>query len=175
MELVEKLFKYFKGLKNTYVLEMAENKNDKFKDFKYFTIERKNKIYYIEKGSWKTTITVYLKLNYNEKIQANYPKEIHSLKDALIYIKLNENKCKPLHGVHVQKIHFDFIAYKKMNEKEYKNVFERLELGYREKAILEDIKTIEAIQNDGFYKVYRIHDTQNNYFDVEINRLKIVG
>ena len=43
---------------------MAENKNGKFKDFKYFTIERKNKIYYIEKGSWQTTITVYLKLNY---------------------------------------------------------------------------------------------------------------
>ena len=62
-----------------------------------------------------------------------------------------------------------------MNEKEYKNIFERLELGYREKAVIKDIKTIEAIQNDGFYKVYRIHDTQNNYFDVEVNKLKIVG
>lgn len=175
MELVEKLLKYFKGLENTYILEMAENKNNNFKDFKYFTIERKNKIYYIEKRNHKTTITAYLKLNYNEKIQLNCPREINSLKDALNYIKDNKNKNKPLYGVHVQKIHFDFIAYKKMNEIEYKNVFERLNLGYREKAIIKDIKTIEAIQNDGLYKVYRIHDTQNNYFDIEINSLKIVG
>lgn len=154
---------------------MAENKNDKFKDFKYFYIERENKIFYIEKGYFSTTITAYLKLNYNEKIQLNYPREITSLKDALNYIKDNKNKSKPLPGVYVRKIHFDFIAYKKMYEKAYKNIFERLNLGYREKAIIEDIKIIEAIQNDGFYKVYRIHDTQNNYFDVEVNKLKIVG
>lgn len=179
---IEKLKKYFEGLKNTYIVNIAENKNGNFKDYKYFTIERNGYYYYLEYNTnfvndffGKITITAYKKINFNKKRQIRYPAIIKNLKECLAYISETEKKAFCLKDVYVQSVSFDFEKCKKINETEYKNIFERLQLGYREKEILKNIKTAEIIQNDGVYKVYKIFDNKNNYFVIEVNQLKVVG
>lgn len=172
------LLKYMKGLKNTYVLYFSELKNEKFTDFEYFSIERNSFIYYIQKelNSFQgITITAYKKLDFNKKIQIKYPQKIESLKDCLSYIKDTEKNHYNGLKTNTQNISFDFLRTKNNGESDYKNIFDRLNLGYREKEILKHKKTFEMLQNDGTYKVYRIYDNKNNYFDVEINLQKIVG
>ena len=179
---IEDLKKYFESLKNTYIVNIAENKNGVFKEYKYFTIERNNFYYYIDFNNnfvndtfLNITITAYKKIAFNKKRQIRYPQTIYSLKDCLTYIKETEKKDYFLKDVYNQSVSFDFDKYKKTNEKEYKNIFERISLGYREKEILKNIKTAEIIQNDGIYKVYKIIDNKNNYFEIEVNQSKIVG
>jgi len=179
---IEKLKKYFEGLKNTYIVNIAENKNGNFKDYKYFTIERNGFYYYLEYNTnfvndfyYKITITAYKKIDFNKKIQIRYPAVIQNLKECLAYMNETEKKVFFLKDVYIQSVSFDFEKYKKTNEIEYRNIFERLQLGYREKEILKNIKTAEIIQNDGVYKVYKIFDNKNNYFEIEINQLKVVG
>lgn len=179
---IEELKKYFESLKNTYIVNIAENKNGVFKEYKYFTIERNNYYYYIEFNNnfvnntfLKITITAYKKIAFNRKCQIRFPQVIYNLKDCLNYMKETEKKNFSLKDVYNQSVSFDFDKYKKINEKEYKNIFERINLGYREKEILKNIKTAEIIQNDGIYKVYKIIDYKNNYFEIDVKHLKIVG
>lgn len=172
------LLKNMKKIKNTYVLYFSELKNEKFTDYEYFSIERNNFIYYIQKELnifEEITITAYKKLDFNKKIQIRYPKKIESLEDCLSYIKDTEESYYNGLKTNVQNISFDFLRTKENGEIDYKNIFDRLNLGYREKDILKNKKTFEMLQNDGTYKVYRIYDNKNNYFDFEINSKKIVG
>lgn len=179
---IEELKKYFESLKKTYIVNIAENKNGVFKGYKYFTIERNNFYYYIEFNDnfvndrfLNITITAYKKITFNKKRQIRYPKIIYSLKDCLNYIKETEKKDYFLKDAYNQSVTFDFDKYKEINEKEYKNIFERINPGYREKEILKNIKTAEMIQNDGIYKIYKIIDNKNNYFEIDVKRLKIIG
>ena len=47
--------------------------------------------------------------------------------------------------------------------------------GYREKKILENIKSVKVLQDDGVYKVYSFEDTNGNTFDYEKNGKNICG
>lgn len=178
---IEELKKYFEGLQNTYIVNFAEMKNGSFTDYKYFTIERNGYYFYIEENEYNTwtfapiTITAYKKIDFWHKIQCSYPIGAYSKKDVLNYINNTIKKQKkPLKDVYKQR-NLDFEKYKKQNEKEYKNIFERLNLGYREKEILKNIEHVEMIQNDGTYKVYKIYNSKNDYIKIELNSCRIVG
>ena len=61
-----------------------DEKNEKFVDYEYFTIEFDNMYFYIEdsKTSFRgRTITPYIKIDYNHKEQAGYPIEFYTFED----------------------------------------------------------------------------------------------
>lgn len=178
---VKEIMKYFEGLVNTHIIYFAKMKNGDFLDYEYFTIERKNYIFYIKKNdfsSWTfapVTITAYKKIDYWKKVQCDYPIGAYNMQDILNYINKNiKEQSEALKDCYGQR-NLDFERYKKQNEKDYKNIFERLNLGYREKEILNNIERVEMIQNDGDYLVYKIVDNKSNYFLVELKSERIVG
>ena len=178
---IKKIMKYFEKLTNTYIVNFAEIKNENFTNYEYFTIERKNYLFYIEKNTFSSwtlapvTITAYKKIDFWHKIQCDFPKGVYSMSELLSYISKNiKRESKPLKNVHIQR-NLDFEKYKAINETNYKNIFERLDLGYREKNILQNIERVEMEQNDGTYLVYKIIDKSENYFKIEKNSERIVG
>lgn len=176
---IEELVKNFESMEDVYITDIAEIKDGVFKDFKYFTIEHNGYYYYIEEKSefWRgISITAYKKIDFNTRCQIRFPIEnIENLDQCLNYMLETEIlKLTNLFG-NKQRISFDFVKSKKPEEKEYKTIFEKIDLGYREKDILKNIDHVELIQNDGTYKVYKICDFKNNYFEIEVNSKRIVG
>lgn len=177
---MKELLKEFKNMEGISIVKMAENKNGSWKDYEYFTLEKDGYFFYIENSicSWEgITITAYKKIDYNHKIQIDYPRTIKNIQDALDYIEktITRKKEEPLKGVFKQSINGEFLKTQKQNEKEYKTIFERLSLGYREKEILKNINHIEHLQNDGVYNVFAIYDNNNNCFQIEVNSNRVVG
>lgn len=146
-------------------------------NYNYFIYETKEFYFYIENSNnhflydlGETTATCYLKIDYNTKIQYMLPTTIECSHDLFIYyLKALENYHvkefkKGLKGCKEQKLNFDFVKSKKPDEKEYNSIFDKMNLGFREKEIIKNITSIEMLYNTKDYKVYRVWNNEN-YFE----------
>lgn len=153
-----------------------------FENYNYFLFEKGNRFYYVEQSEnhylydlGNITITAYIKYDYNTKQQLTYPETIETIEDLYQFIASAEKRAnKPLKETFKQKVNFDFIASKSPDEKVYKTIFDRMILGFRELDIIQNITSIEMVQHDEKYKVYKIW-SNNKYFEIEYNSQRVVG
>ena len=84
MEKLENIFKKIKENENFKITGFAEMdiNNKHFIDYEYFTIEKNNIFFYIQKNYYGPfEVTAYKKINWNKKQQITYPKEFTNLKE----------------------------------------------------------------------------------------------
>lgn len=181
MELIEIMHELKK--KGYKITSTATIKDDKFVDSQYFTFEANNRFFYMEYSEnhflydlAPISITAYLKIDWNHKQQLFYPHSIRSFEDIEKTIEEAMQHFKPLKNTSSQRIHYDFSTfintkYGKITKLEY---FKH-EAGFREKQVLNDIKHVEHIQNDGAYNVVCLTNSNNDRIDIELKACKFVG
>ena len=167
--------------KITYFAEMDE-KNEKFVDYEYFTIEFDNMYFYIEdsKTSFRgRTITPYIKIDYNHKEQADYPIKFYTFEDLQkIVLEQTKKREGQKNGFGPkQRLNFDFDIY---HETEYGKItlFDYLKkiAGYRELEILRNIDYVTMNINNNKYCVLEFYNKNGQSFAINtknINRLII--
>lgn len=181
MELIEIMHELKK--KGYKITSTATIKDNKFVDSQYFTFETNNRFFYLEYSEnhflyalSPISITTYLKIDWNNKQQLAYPHSVYTLKDVLKVVNDSVNYFKPLKNTFKQRIHYDFSTY---IDTEYGKItkFEYLkkQAGFREKQVLNDIKHVEQLQNDGAYNVVRLTNSNNDSIDIELTACKFVG
>ena len=162
--------------------------NKKFKEYEYFTIEKNNLFFYIEKTSMgcfidgiikRFTITAYKKINYNTKQQLNYPQgfnDYEELKEIIDKIS-NEPIKNTLPKTSKQPIIFELNTYYN-TEYGYITLLNYLYkiAGYREMEILKNIDKITMNLNNANYLVLEFYSKDGQSFAINtknINRLII--
>lgn len=190
---MEKLIDIFKKIKKeeyvsvTNFAEMdIQNKN--FKNYEYFTIEKNNIFFYIQKTTitdWVNgidknySITAYKKINYNTKQQFSYPKGFNNYEELQEIVNkiLNEPIKNALPKTSKQIINFELNTY-------YNTEFGHITLmnylykiaGYREKEILNNIDKITMNINNKNYLVIEFYNKNKQSFTINaknLNRLII--
>ena len=181
MELIEIMHELKK--KGYKITNTATIKDNKFVDFQYFTFEANNRFFYMEYSDshflydlTPISITTYLKVDWNNKQQLTYPHSVYSFDDILKVVDESINYYKPLKNTFKQRIHYDFSVY---IDTEYGKItkFEylRKQAGFREKQVLNDIKHVEHLQNDGSYNVVCLTNSNSESVLVELNTCRFVG
>lgn len=162
-----------------------DEKNEKFIDFEYFTIEKENMFFYIGKTTitdWVNgidgtySITAYKKIDYNHKQQLSYPKAFETYEELKQIIKnmineFKEKKCLP--STYEQEINWELKQYVntklgKMTILQYLNQI----AGYREKEILKNIDKMTMNLNNENYLVFEFFDKNNNSFAINTKNIK---
>lgn len=163
--------------------EMDE-KNKNFKDYEYFTIEKNNMFFYIQKttmADWTSgineayCITAYKKINYNTQQQLSYPKGFETyeeLKNIIEKMSKELSTNKPLPNTYKQSINYEL-------QRIYKIKYEELTLinylskiaGYREKEIMKNIDKITMNLNNKNYLVFEFYNKNGQSFAINANNL----
>lgn len=163
--------------------------NKKFKEYEYFTIEKNNLFFYIEKTSMacfldgiieQFTVTAYKKINYNTQQQLGYPQgfnDYEELKEIIDKI-LNEPIKNVLPKTSKQTINFELNTYYN-TEYGYITLMNYLYkiAGYREKEILKNIDKITMNLNNTNYLVLEFYNKNGQSFAINtknIDRLIIL-
>lgn len=157
--------------------------NKKFKEYEYFTIEKNNLFFYIEKTSMgcfidgiikRFTITAYKKINYNTKQQLNYPQgfnDYEELKEIIDKIS-NEPIKNALPKTSKQPINFELNTYYN-TEYGYITLLNYLYkiAGYREKEILKNIDKITMNLNNANYLVLEFYNKDGQSFGINTKNI----
>ena len=162
--------------KITYFAEMDE-KNEKFVDYEYFTIEFDNMYFYIEDSKTNfisRTITPYIKIDYNHKEQAGYPIEFYTFEDLQkIVLEQTKKREGQKNGFGPkQRLNFDFDIYHETGFGKI-TLFRYLQkiAGCREKEILQNIDKITMNLNNDKYLVYELYNKQGQSFAINCKNL----
>ena len=162
-----------------------DEKNEKFIDFEYFTIEKENMFFYIEKTTiadlvnginGKYSVTAFKKIDYNHRQQLSYPKGFETYEELKEIVKnmISEFKNKKcLINTHKQVINYEL--YKYINTDFGKiTIFDYLKkiAGYREKEILKNIDKITMNINNDNYLVFEFYNKNNNSFAINTNNIE---
>lgn len=162
-----------------------DEKNEKFVDFEYFTIEKENMFFYIEKTTiadlvnginGKYSVTAYKKIDYNHKQQLSYPKGFNTCEELKEIVKnmIKEYKYKNvLKNTYKQDINYELKQY--VNTKFGKlTILQYLKkiAGYREQEILKNINKITMNLNNKDYLVFEFYDKKNNSFAINTKNLE---
>ena len=167
----------------TYFAEMDE-KNTKFKDFEYFTIEKENLFFYIEKTSttlWvsgimeKYSITTYEKINCYKKQQIYYPKgfntyeELKNIVNEKIKDFINKN---PLPKTNEQTIYYELNQYieTSFGKLTILNYLKQI-AGIREKEILKNLDKITMNLNNNKYLVLEFYNKDGQSFAINTKNI----
>ena len=167
----------------TYFAEMDE-KNTKFKDFEYFTIEKENLFFYIEKTSttlWvsgimeKYSITTYEKINCYKKQQIYYPKgfntyeELKNIVNEKIKDFINKN---PLPKTNEQTIYYELSQYVETSfgKLTILNYLKQI-AGIREKEILKNLDKITMNLNNNKYLILEFHNKEGQSFAINTKNI----
>lgn len=167
----------------TYFAEMDE-KNTKFKDFEYFTIEKENLFFYIEKTSttlWvsgimeKYSITTYEKINCYKKQQIYYPKgfntyeELKNIVNEKIKDFINKN---PLPKTNEQPIYYELSQYVETSfgKLTILNYLKQI-AGIREKEILKNLDKITMNLNNNKYLILEFHNKEGQSFAINTKNI----
>jgi hypothetical protein len=177
------LFDYIKEIKeenNIRITSFAEmdDKNKKFLDFEYFTIEKENLFFYIQKsyfGGYE--ITTYKKINFNKKQQLFYPVIFNNKNDLLKIINehvtdYKKRNMQPLKNTYEQTIYHELLTYKHYNGK-YQILFNHLKdvAGFREKEILQNIDFVEMKLNNKNYFVLEFYNKTGQSFAINTKNI----
>lgn len=163
--------------------EMSED-NKRFKDYEYFTIEKNNMFFCIDKTTitdWVNginntySITAYKKINYNTKQQLSYPKgfeDYEELKNIIEKMSKELSGMKPLPNTYKQDINYELkrIYKTKYGELTLINYLNKI-AGYREKEILNNIDKITMNLNNKNYLILEFYDKKNNSFAINANNI----
>lgn len=167
----------------TYFAEMDE-KNTKFKDFEYFTIEKENLFFYIEKTSadlWisgimeKYSITTYKKINCYKKQQIYYPKGFNTYEELknIVNEKIKDfiNK-KPLPKTNEQTIYYELNQYinTSFGKLTILNYLKQI-AGIREKEILKNLDKITMNLNNNKYLILEFHNKEGQSFAINTKNI----
>jgi hypothetical protein len=163
--------------------EMDE-KNKNFKDCEYFTIEKNNMFFYIQKTTitdWTNgiggnySITAYKKINYNLKQQLSYPKGFNTYKELKNIIEkmskeLPTNETLP--KTYKQNINYELkkIYRTKYGELTLINYLSKI-AGFREKEILKNIDKITMNINNENYLVFEFYNKNGQSFAINANNI----
>ena len=167
----------------TYFAEMDE-KNTKFKDFEYFTIEKENLFFYIEKTSttlWVSgimeqySITTYKKINCYKKQQICYPKgfntyeELKNIVNEKIKDFINKN---PLPKTNEQTIYYELHQYieTSFGKLTILNYLKQI-AGIREKEILKNLDKITMNLNNNKYLVLEFYNKDGQSFAINTKNI----
>lgn len=167
----------------TYFAEMDE-KNTKFKDFEYFTIEKGDLFFYIEKTSttlWvsgimeKYSITTYEKINCYKKQQIYYPKgfntyeELKNIVNEKIKDFINKN---PLPKTNEQTIYYELNQYieTSFGKLTILNYLKQI-AGIREKEILKNLDKITMNLNNNKYLVLEFYNKDGQSFAINTKNI----
>lgn len=156
------------------------NKNDDFEDFEYFTIEKYNLYFYIQKKQYFNNFefTIYKKIDFNHIQQISYPKEFDNYEDLKYkiielyekYFRFNENNHIP--GAFPKILFYELNQY--INIKGEKitllNYIKKI-AGYREKEILKNLYKLELKQNNDNYFIIYFYNKDGNYFGINAKNL----
>lgn len=188
---MENLFNLLQKIKEeefaniTYFAEMDE-KNTKFKDFEYFTIEKENLFFYIEKTSttlWVSgimeeySITTYQKINCYEKQQICYPKGFNTYEELKNIV--NEeiisfvfNKQSTLPKTNKQTIYYELDQYVETSFGKL-TIFDYLKqiAGIREKEILKNLDKITMNLNNNKYLVLEFYNKEGQSFAINTKNI----
>lgn len=162
-----------------------DEKNEKFIDFEYFTIEKENMFFYIEKATiadlvnrinGKYSVTAYKKIDYNHKQQLSYPKAFETYEELKEIIKnmIKEYKNKNvLPDTYKQDINWELKQYINTDLGKM-TIFQYLKqiAGYREKEILRNIDKMIMNINNKDYLVFEFFDKNNNSFAINAKNIK---
>jgi hypothetical protein len=187
---MENLFDLLQKIKNkgfasiTNFAKMDE-KNEKFINYEYFTIEKNGFYFYIQNteyfdyifwDNWQPfCITAYKKIDYNTKQQVDYPKvfstyeELKKIVNSSI-IDLKNKNC--LLKTYKQKIHYELSTYYK-TDFGYITLFDYLKKisGYRENEILKKLDKIEMKTNNKNFLILEFYNKNNQSFAINAKNL----
>lgn len=162
------------GAITTYFAEKDNFGN--FVYYKYATVEYDGNFYYMQNPlnmCEPFTVTKYLKLSPYEMQQCEYPKEVRNTDELLAYMKDKNGRKTPLKDTYKQRI-FCAELYRVINGKtalyDLKN-----EAGWREKNILNNLKSISMTQNTKDHCVLRFIANDGNYFEYETKSRRITN
>lgn len=157
--------------------------NKKFKEYEYFTIEKNNLFFYIEKTSMgcfidgiieRFTVTTYKKINYNTRQQLRYPQgfnDYEELKEIIDKIS-NEPIKNTLPKTSKQPINFELNTYYN-TEHGYITLINYLYkiAGYREKEILKNIDKITMNLNNANYLILEFYNKDGQSFAINAKNI----
>lgn len=163
--------------------EMDKN-NKKFKDYEYFTIEKNNMFFCIDKTTmtdWVNginntySVTAYKKINYNTKQQLSYPKGFETyeeLKNIIEEMSKELSTKNPLTNTYKQDVNYELkrIYNTEYGELTLINYLNKI-AGYREKEILNNIDKITMNLNNKDYLVFEFYNKKNNSFAINANNI----
>lgn len=144
--------------------------------YKYATVEYDGNFYYMQNPlnmCEPFTVTKYLKLSPYERQQCEYPREVRNTDELLAYMNDKSGRKTPLKDTYKQRI-FSMELYGIRNGKtalcDLKN-----EAGWREKNILNNLKSISMTQHTKDYCVLRFIANDGNYFEYETKSRRITN
>ena len=177
------LFNYIKEIKeeeNIRLTSFAEmdNKNKKFLDFEFFTIEKEGLFFYVQKsyfGGYE--VTTYKKINFNKRQQLFYPTKFYNKDDLLKIIdehitEYKKRNMQPLKNAPEQTIYLELLTYHHYNGK-YQTLFNHLKniAGFREKEILQNIDFVELKLNNKNYFVLEFTNKTGQSFAINTKNI----
>lgn len=169
----------------TYFAEMDE-KNTKFKDFEYFTIEKDNLLFYIEKTTstlWVSgiignySITTYKKINCYKKQQICYPEGFNTYEDLknIVNEKITSlifNHQAVLPKTNEQTIYYELSQYAETSfgKLTILNYLKQI-AGIREKEILKNLDKITMNLNNNKYLILEFHNKKGQSFAINTKNI----
>lgn len=169
----------------TYFAEMDE-KNTKFKDFEYFTIEKDNLFFYIEKTSpalWANgimdtySITTYKKINCYKKQQIYYPEGFNTYEDLknIVNEKITSlifDHQAVLPKTNEQTIYYELSQYVETSfgKLTILNYLKQI-AGIREKEILKNLDKITMNLNNNKYLILEFHNKEGQSFAINTKNI----
>lgn len=179
MEKLENILKEIKTNNYFKITNFAEMDatNERFMDFKYFTIEKDNIFFYIQENYCGIfEVTAYRKINWNKKQQITYPKKFTNLKELYEIIDYTIFYNSPLNALPktaVQRMYLELDKYEHFNG-EYLTIFNHLKniAGYREQEILKNIDHVEMKLNNKYYQVLEFYNKDGQSFAINIKNIQ---
>lgn len=179
MEKLENIFEKIKENETFKITSFAEMdiNNKHFIDYEYFTIEKDNIFFYIQKAYFGIfEVTAYEKINWNKKQQITYPREFTNLKELNEIINdiiFTRHPLNALSKTTVQRIYLDLDRYEHFNGK-YLTILGHLKniAGYREQEILKNIDSVEMKLNNKYYKVLEFYNKDGQSFAINTKNIQ---
>lgn len=185
---MENLITILKKIKKdgfAYITNFAEMdvQNKNFQEYEYFTIEKNDLFFYIEKTTTECfidgimenfTITAYKKINYNTKQQLSYPVGFNSYEDLKKIIKkiLSEPIRNALLKTSKKIINYQLNTYyhTKYGYITLMNYLHKI-AGYREQEILKNIDKITMDLNNANYLVLKFYNKEGQFFAINAKNI----
>lgn len=172
------VFEFYEELKENLkakgVIIIKQENEKNYYGYHFFTALYKETYFYVQFDYLRgNEVTCYKKVGFNEKIQASYSVNFTTFED--LYIHIHEwIKCsnRALKGVSPQEIHWELCTIIEGKTKLHRI---RETMGEREVDIFSNIDHIEEVEKDDNYRVLRFVAKDGNYFDFEMNSMRMIG
>lgn len=176
-----KLFNKIRETEKYYITNFAkmDKNNKKFEDFEYFTIEKENVFFYIQKAALGGfEVTAFKKIDWNTKQQVKYPVQFYNFEELekIITEMIEKNKkgfLNILSKTNPQKIFHELSTFYNFNNK-YQTLEKHLKdiAGFRENEIFKNIERVETKINNEQYHVLEFYNKTGQSFAINIKNIE---